>query len=168
MSRTLSTAAALLALASAGAHAGTFTVYTGMHCQSEGLVDRPVNGALHNVSAGHTTTTDLFRCPVHRTQPLAYTGTLLLTVNVLRNKSAANWDCTLRAVDPQGNVDHAVTLYVPPWTGGPKTWTATSAPLNLAGLPSAAPHSVSLRCNVPDMISGESAAIVSYWITELE
>jgi len=153
----------------ATAQAGTFTVYTGRHCQSDAAVSRPENGALHNEVLGHSTTTRLFRCPVHRTQPLAYTGTLSVTLNVRRNASWAEWTCTLRAVDVQGTVFHSVVFKVPKWeTGQPKTHQATSSSLNLNGLLSAAPHSVVLDCLVPDKVSSESAGLISYWVTELD
>ena len=161
-------AAVLLGLAGL-AQAGTLTVYSGRHCQSDTAVSHQVNGALYNEVVGHSTTTRLFRCLVHRTQPLAYTGTLSVTFNVRRNQSGMNWTCTLRAVDQQGNVFHTVVLSIPKWQSGePKTHTATSSSLNLNGLLSSAPHSVSLECQVPDKYLGEAAGVISYWVTELD
>lgn len=156
-------ALALLAAAAAPAQAGSLTVYSGMHCTAEGRFVRQHTGALLNDNTGGAT--HLFHCPVQRSNPLALAGTLSVTINAMRNGSAVQWDCALRAVDAQGNVFHSTSFTIPVWQNGPKQISVTSSPVNVAGAVLA--HSISLRCNVPD-VNGGQAGILSYVVTDLD
>ncbi len=155
-------AASLLGLAAPAAHAGT-TMLPGANCTFDGAVERPVNGALLNASAGSASTTKL-HCPVpHRQQPSIYGGTVSVAINAKVNYSGAAYECVLRSVLASGAVHDSTTVYLPPKSSSNGGVASTSFSVSM---PPALWASVQLRCNVPNEYSGERAGIISYRVDD--
>lgn len=163
---TLLACAALMGMGQA--HAVSITVNTGSSCHAAKPATRETNGTLLNRAIDNGFST--FHCPVVRVNPNLFNTTLWVQLNVIRQTSKLPWTCYLQSVDPQGTVYNSVSIVIEPWSGGAKTKSVQSASLSLSSQPDK-PHSVSLRCDVPDTYNPtgsnpEAAGIISYIVVE--
>lgn len=150
--------AALAALGSLPALAGSITL-PGAMCVSDQAVDRPVTGSLLNqaTAAGGTAK---FSCPIIRTEPVTpSSSTLSFTINAKVNNSSAPFVCIVRSIYANGSMHDSTEVGIPSKGTVPSGFF--TAPSNVS-MPANYVTSLTLRCNVPNVTSGESAGIMSY------
>ncbi len=133
----------------------------GVMCSSDGATDKPTSGALMNSASASGTSK--FHCPIVRMQAVSiYGGTLSVSLNAKLNYHQT-YECVLRSTLASGAIFDSTSIVLPPKTSGNGgNWTVGLS----VTLPPALMASVNLRCNVPNLFSGESAGIVSYKIND--
>jgi hypothetical protein len=148
---------AFAALCSAPAFAAQTTL-PGFICHSDETAERPTTGALLNSATASGTTK--FRCPVMRTEPVGAIPTVLtLYLHAKLNYNPAQFGCTLRSVTTSGGTYDSNDVILPSGSG---YWSTSVS----VALPQSATASVSLRCNVPNIYSGDKAGILSYRVDD--
>lgn len=154
---------ALIAIASLAAlPALADTTLPGTFCTADGPAERSVTGLVANKATPLAATTQ-FHCPIIRTQGLsAYGGTLSVSINVKTNPSTTEFSCFMRSVTAN-NMTHDSSKVVFASSAFNNGWAMGTFSVSLPVMAHAA---VNMRCNVPNVVGGVEAGIVSYRINQ--